>query len=91
MEMDNPKLHLGYQVTANNGNSIFLPASGYRDGKTLYNGKGGDLSYGLYSSSSLYTDDPCHMWQVFFYSDDVIKHDYGYRYNGRSVRPVWGE
>ena len=82
---------LGYQVTAKNGNSIFLPASGYRDGNILYNGEGGDLSYGLYWSSSLYTDNPCHAWQVFFYSDDVLKHNYGYRYNGRSVRPVWGE
>jgi hypothetical protein len=41
----------GYTVTGPNGNSIFLPAAGYRDGSDLDNAG----SQGIFWSSSLYT------------------------------------
>ena len=45
----------GYKVTSkSNGNSIFLPAAGYRDDSSLNNAG----STGYYWSSSLYTDNP---------------------------------
>ncbi|MGM9818140.1 MAG: hypothetical protein ACI30B_04060, partial [Paludibacteraceae bacterium] len=66
-----------------NGNSIFLPAAGYRDCVDLY----GAGDYGSYWSSSLYTDDPNLAWYVYFSSDNVNRSNY-YRYYGQSVRPV---
>lgn len=73
----------GRLVTATNGNSIFLPAAGYRLDTGL------DLagSYGNYWSSSLNTDGPSYAWFVLFYSDYVGRYDLG-RYYGLSVRPV---
>ena len=74
----------GRIVTSNiNGNSIFLPAAGYRDDDVLY--YAGSLGY--YWSSSLYTDYPYFAWYVYFYSDSVFRGS-SYRYYGRSVRPV---
>lgn len=73
----------GLIVTATNGNSIFLPAAGFRDGTYLYYAG----SYGYYWSSSLSTDYPRSAWSVYFYSDDVGRRYY-LRYYGLSVRPV---
>lgn len=73
----------GYKVEASNGNSIFLPAAGYRYGSDL----SGAGSYGDYWSSSLYEYYPYGAWRVFFYSDYVSRY-YDYRNDGRSVRPV---
>ena len=73
----------GCIVTGPNGNSIFLPAAGYRVDDYLYNAG----SYGLYWSSSLNTDSPDYAWYVNFYSDNVGR-NYICRYLGRSVRPV---
>ena len=42
----------GYTVTGANGNSIFLPAAGYRYGTNLYGS--GSYAYGLYFSSGYY-------------------------------------
>jgi len=73
----------GRIVTATNGNSIFLPAAGYRYVTDL-DDVGSD---GGYWSSSLSTDDPRRAWSVGFKSDNV----YRYRYDrcfGQSVRPV---
>ena len=73
----------GYKVTGPNGNSIFLPAAGYRYDTNLY-----DAGYdGDYWSSSLYTDYPLSVWYVDFYSDNVGRY-YGGRCIGQSVRPV---
>ena len=73
----------GRLFTASNGNSLFLPAAGYRGSSSLY----GAGSYGYYWSSSLYTDDPDGAWNFYFGSVD-----YGVgsstRYFGHSVRPV---
>ena len=74
----------GYKVTSKkNGNSIFLPAAGYRSGSDLSNAG----SVGRYWSSSLNTSYSYSAWYVFFSSGSVGR-DYSYRYYGRSVRPV---
>ena len=72
----------GRIVTATNGNSIFLPAAGYRVGTNL-NRVG---SYGYYWSSSLNTDYPDGAWGILF--ADVVYGCYTVRYSGQSVRPV---
>ena len=75
----------GYKVTSRkNGNSIFLPAAGYRhDGGNLY----GAGSYGSFWSSSLNTYYSSDAYYVYFDSDYVGWND-DYRYDGRSVRAV---
>ena len=73
----------GRKVTGPNGNSIFLPAAGYRNGSSLY----GVGSGGLYWSSSLNTFRPYGAYYLFFGSDSV-DWDYYYRYYGFTVRPV---
>ena len=76
----------GYEVTSKtNGNSIFLPAAGYRRYGDLRNaGRDG----GFYWPSSLCTDYPGDAWYVYFGSYNVYK-NYGDRCNGLSVRPVF--
>ena len=66
-----------------NGNSIFFPAAGFRYYDCLYYA-GSD---GYYWSSSLNTDNPDHACGLYFRSG-IVYTDYGYRYDGRSVRPV---
>lgn len=73
----------GQIVTAPNGNSIFLPAAGYRSGTGLYSAG----SSGSYWSSSLYTGDPGAAEGVNFYSGNVGRSGYD-RCEGLSVRPV---
>ena len=66
-----------------NGQTLFLPAAGYRWGDELsYAG-----SYGNYWSSSLYTDSPYYAWSLGFGSDGCVMNGYD-RYGGQSVRPV---
>ena len=74
----------GYKVTSKiNGNSIFLPAAGFRFDDDLL-----DAGYfGYYWSSSLGTDYPYDAWYVVFGSGGVFRDDSG-RCFGRSVRPV---
>ncbi len=73
----------GCLLTAANGNSIFLPAAGYRDGSEL----SGAGSYGYYWSSSLYVDRPYYARDFRFNSD--YQGVYGdNRSGGRSVRAV---
>ena len=73
----------GYKVTGPNGNSIFLPAAGYRNG-TGVNSRG---SYGDYWSSSLYSYDSDDAYNLGFRSGSYVW-DNDSRYHGRSVRPV---
>ena len=74
----------GYKVKSKtNGNSIFLPAAGYRFDDYLDHA-GYD---GYYWSSSLNTDSPYYAWYVDFLSGNVDR-NYNYRYDGLSVRPV---
>ncbi len=70
-------------VSKTNGNSIFLPAAGYRSFD--YIGNAG--LYGNYWSSSLDADSPSGAWRASFYSDDVLG-GYDSRWYGQSVRPV---
>jgi hypothetical protein len=76
----------GRIVTATNGNSIFLPAAGYRYDTSLYVAG----PYGYYWSSSLYTDFPNIAGNVHFNSGNVFRTS-NYRFNGLSVRPVYAE
>lgn len=66
-----------------NGNSIFLPATGYHDYDDLYCVG----SYGYYWSSSLRTDIPYSAYCLSFGSDNVVTCDYE-RFFGLVVRPV---
>ena len=74
----------GYKVTGPNGNSIFLPAAGFRvDTGVYYRG-----SYGLFWSSSLgiyYGSNGAY--DLDFGSGDYCWND-NLRYYGQSVRPV---
>ena len=74
----------GYKVTSKtNGNSIFLPAAGFRYDSSL--GEAG--LDGCYWSSSLYTDYQIFARFVLFGSGGVDGDDNS-RYFGHSVRPV---
>ena len=72
----------GMKVTGPNGNSIFLPAAGWRSDTP-----GGRGSDGCYWSGSLYESDGSMAWYLTFQSSDsnVLS---GYREYGFSVRPV---
>lgn len=68
-----------------NGNSIFLPAAGYRADSEL----GGAGSSGYFWSRSLYSGDPSYAWDLYFNpSYCLMSHNDGSRYFGLSVRPV---
>ena len=73
----------GQLFTAPNGNSLFIPAAGYREGSNLYN----ENNYGSYWTSSLFTDYPGNAWNynVDWYSNSK---SYSYRWYGYTVRPV---
>ncbi len=75
--------YVGWKVTGPNGNSIFLPAAGYRYGSSLYY----QGSYGNFWSSTPYegsTDRACYL---YFGSGSFLRGWY-YRRHGFSVRPV---
>ena len=76
----------GRLVSANNGNSIFLPAAGYRNNTLLFN----DEDQGYYWSSSLPTGDPNRAWDAFVSFDDVSTES-SIRCYGFTVRPVYAE
>ena len=73
----------GYKVTGPNGNSIFLPAAGFRYGSSLYYAG----SLGRYRSSTPYGSDGGYAYGLYFASSDHAVGDNGRDY-GRSVRPV---
>ena len=73
----------GQLFTGTNGNSLFLPAAGYRWNDTLYTAG----SYGYYRSSSLYTDSPVYAWDYLFISREQGM-VYFLRYRGLPVRAV---
>ncbi len=82
-EWTTQKGHNGYEVTGPNGNSIFLPAAGWRYGSSLDSaGK-----YGYCWSATPYEDDTNYAYDLYFDSDSHDR-DWGYRSYGRSVRPV---
>ena len=75
----------GYIITSKkNGNSIFLPAAGYRNNTSLIMG-----SNGSYSSRTLSMDVPVDGWKLELGSGNYgVFTNHHYRYVGRSVRPV---
>ena len=73
----------GRLFTASNGNSLFLPAAGFRIDGSLYDAG----SYGGYWSSSLNAGTPDGAWVLYFYSGSYYMSN-GYRIYGLSVRPV---
>lgn len=75
--------HDGYRVTSkSNGNSVFLPAAGYRYEANLYRAG----SNGYYWSSSLSTSINYHAYNLFFGLGNP--NWYVSRCRGQSVRPV---
>jgi len=75
------KAKKGYTLIGPNGNSIFLPAAGYRSRTTV-----GDVGLsGYYWSSSPYSTAP-HAYRVGFGSGGVAPRDHDSRFYGFSVR-----
>lgn len=75
----------GCLITGKNGNTLFLPAAGYRDGASLY-----DADEAYYWTSSLDVNSPDDAWFFYFGDGHRSRYDY-YRSMGRSVRPVYDE
>lgn len=74
----------GMLVTAPNGNSLFFPASGYRDINDLYNmGENG-----CYWSSSLDADTPNYGYSFLYGTSGRYSMRQSDRYIGQSVRAV---
>lgn len=72
----------GYQVTGSNGNSIFLPAAGYKNEEGLI----GYEEEGRYWTSSLYEEDSYGAYYLYFNEEEF---DWEYtRPYGFSIRPV---
>lgn len=76
----------GQKVIGPNGNSIFLPAAGYRFGRN-FSYRGSD---GHYWMGDFYRDDSKNAYFLYFYYG--YEHwNYDYRFDGFSVRPVFDE
>ena len=73
----------GYNVKGPNGNSIFLPAAGYRGGSSL----GGAGGVGYYWSSAPHESNRDGAYGLYFGSYNLFM-DFYYRDYGLSVRPV---
>ena len=77
----------GQVVKATNGNSIFLPAAGWRSSTGT-----GDIGFaGWYWSSSLEADSPDCAWIIRLYSVSGFMSHGWIRNYGMTVRPVYGE
>ena len=77
----------GCLVSSSNGNSIFLPAAGcWVSNNTTSTDTG---TWGNYWSASLNTDDPRYSMRVGFSSSSAASVSRGWRYYGRSIRPVY--
>ena len=73
----------GHLVTGPNGNTMFLPAAGYRDGSSLeYVG-----TYGIYWSRSLYSYLPDRAYCLYLDSQYWDSEDFS-RYYGHVIRAV---
>lgn len=72
----------GYLVTGSNGNSIFLPISGYRQNNLDFRKENG-----YYWTANL-ADDPSYALCFSFSSSKVNTINKEYRYTGRCIRPV---
>lgn len=72
----------GYKVTGTNGNSIFLPVTGFMYGKNLTNDE-----WGFYSSNS-YGNGAMSNTSSMSFASNIIDWNHSARRYGRSVRPV---
>lgn len=74
--------HKGYDITGPNGNTIFLPAAGYRKGVSM------DFvgSVGYYWTSSAFDENSAY--RVCFLTSYLYPQNFNYRYFGFSVRLV---
>ncbi|MDE6012131.1 MAG: hypothetical protein K2G91_05280, partial [Prevotella sp.] len=77
-------IHSGYKVVGSNGNSIFFPAAGCRDGSSLYYAGG----RGYYWSSTPDEDYTNNAYFLCFRSGDHSADWNGGHGYGHSVRPV---
>jgi hypothetical protein len=75
----------GYKVTGPNGNSIFLPAAGYRHWSSLYNA--GSTGYYWSSTPGVYGIDNFAGSLNFSIGNEIVTW-YDSRGNGFTVRPV---
>lgn len=73
----------GYKVVAPNGNSIFLPAAGYRIDTTTHDTD----TIGYYWSSNLHLDFSTYARGVSF-TNSYLNTFFNGRYCGQSIRPV---
>lgn len=87
-EADNTEYNgvAGYKVTGANGNSIFLPAAGYRYRTSLSNAN----AYGFYWSASIYATRSDYAYRLYLDSNSANT-DYYDRYRGHPVRAVLPE
>lgn len=76
----------GVQFTASNGNSIFLPAVGFRHEGGIFN-YGQYDGMGFYWTSSRSENTPIKAWNVFFNSEEFVLRE-SFRLFGLSIRPV---
>ena len=75
--------NMGYRVTGPNGNFIFLPAAGFRDGMSL-NKQGSFAYFWLGTSNGSYRDDAL----ILYFGTNGVNWGVSHRYSGHSVRPV---
>ena len=76
--------HNGYLFTADNGESIFLPAAGNMQNDRLY---WDESRYGFYWSASLNERKPVEAWGLYFHRGHAdVSH--GDRSRGFCIRPV---
>lgn len=73
----------GLKVTGPNGNSIFLPAAGFRYGTSVVD----QGSFGPFWSGTL-NEGLCYKAYCLYFHGDYAYWTYGNRYLGHSVRPV---
>lgn len=78
----------GNWVKGPNGNSIFMPCAGHRNGTTIFDKD--DKVYGFYWSGDIKaTSDYKHGYRdLDIYYGGVLKMDGGENYKGQSMRPV---
>ena len=75
----------GYMISGPNGNSIFLPVTGWMGEADFWL-----PTYGIYWSSSLEQQRPYRAYGLYFYSEQINKRGYNRCY-GQTIRPVYAE
>lgn len=76
----------GCRFTGPNGNSIFIPATGYMSGSTLYS-----TEYIYLGNAYLNWDDERQAYGFRLKNGGELEATYPYRYYGQTIRPVQGK